>query len=151
MSDQRWKLSDGRVFCETCHASGVFPPHEATALYDEVKTVVAQSLGLSLNIPTGLALVDCDQLAEIILKQSNGSLTLEVERTMGVYARRGMRCDIYAQIGLPRPLFLQVTAHEYAHAWQGENCPLLRDTLVLEGSPNGLPSGRWNTMVTIPK
>ena len=30
-------------------------------------------------------------------------------------------------------LFLQVAAHEYAHAWQGENCPILRDKLVHEG------------------
>jgi aminopeptidase N len=30
-------------------------------------------------------------------------------------------------------LFLQVAAHEYAHAWQGENCPLLNNVLVHEG------------------
>ena len=56
-----------------------------------------------------------------------------MERTLGLYARRGMRRGIYIQTGLPRMLFLQVAAHEYAHAWQGENSPTLRDGLVHEG------------------
>jgi aminopeptidase N len=30
-------------------------------------------------------------------------------------------------------LFIQVAAHEYAHAWQGEKCPVLRDILIHEG------------------
>jgi aminopeptidase N len=30
-------------------------------------------------------------------------------------------------------LVIRVTAHEYAHAWQGENCPLLDDPLLREG------------------
>jgi aminopeptidase N len=37
------------------------------------------------------------------------------------------------QKGLPRRLFIQVASHEYAHAWQGENCPLLKDTNFREG------------------
>jgi hypothetical protein len=52
---------------------------------------------------------------------------------MGIYARRGMKRGIYVQTGLPRLLFLQVASHEFAHAWQGENCPLLRDARLHEG------------------
>jgi hypothetical protein len=44
-----------------------------------------------------------------------------------------MRRGIYIQTGLPRLLFLQIASHEYAHAWQGENCPMLSDPLVHEG------------------
>jgi hypothetical protein len=119
-----------------------------------MKTVAAQILGLKLNIPTGLALVDRNQLAEIIHQQQTAQTTpnrdnpgqlapeqpvslvinhLDPQRTLGLYARRGMRRGIYVQTGLPRLLFLQIAAHEFAHAWQGENCPLLRQPLAHEG------------------
>jgi hypothetical protein len=98
-----------------------------------MKSIVAQTLGLTLNIPTGLGLVDRNQLAEIIVKQSNGQQSLDPEKTLGVYARRGIRRGIYVQSGLPRTLLLQIIAHEYAHAWQGENTPLLREPIIHEG------------------
>ena len=28
---------------------------------------------------------------------------------------------------------IKVVAHEYAHAWQGENCPFLSDNQLIEG------------------
>ena len=96
-------------------------------------------LGLSLNVPTGLALVDRNQLAEVIRQQyerlpGDAHLNeLDPHTTLGLYARRGIRRSIYVQSGLPIILFLQVAAHEYAHPWQGENCPILRDLLVHEG------------------
>jgi hypothetical protein len=40
---------------------------------------------------------------------------------------------MYVVSGLPQILLIQTVAHEWAHAWQGENCPLLRDPLVREG------------------
>jgi hypothetical protein len=112
-----------------------------------MKALVARRLGLTLNIPTGLALVDSNQLGEVLRvgerpasKSSDPSITdkvpvlnFEPQKTLGVYARRGMRRGIYIQSGLPRMLFLQVAAHEYAHAWQGENCPVMKDALVHEG------------------
>jgi hypothetical protein len=136
LTDEQWQLSDGRVFCAYCQATIVFGPAEAMSLYEEMKAVVIEEFGLRLNIPTGLALVDRNQLGVVINQQRNqtgGDRDLDPKQTLGIYARRGMRRGIYIQTGLPRTLFLQVAAHEYAHAWQGENCPLLRDTLIHEG------------------
>jgi hypothetical protein len=137
LTDERWQLSDGRLSCAYCHTTAIYSPVEATRLYDELKTVVANNLGLSLNIPTGLALVDRNQLAAIIEKQHNGSSApgdiLDPQRTLGIYARRGMRRGIYIQTGLPRGLMIQISAHEFGHAWQGENTPLLRTLLFHEG------------------
>jgi len=134
-TDERWLLSDGRVSCAHCHATAVYTPAEAAALFEQVKAG-AQGLGLTLNVPTGLALVDRLQLAEIIRQQTpENSLedALDPEHTLGLYARRGIKRGIYVQSGLPRPLLYQIAAHEYAHAWQGENCPLLQNPLVREG------------------
>lgn len=135
LTDERWLLSDGRVSCGHCHATGIYTPAEATALFKQVQAA-AQELGLKLNIPTGVALVDRLQLAEIIRQQMPGAQPGEIldpEKTLGLYARRGIRRGIYVQSGLPRNLLFQIAAHEFAHAWQGENCPLLKDPLVREG------------------
>lgn len=161
LTDDQWRLSDGRVLCAHCHASAIYTVHDAVSLYEEMKAVVDSLLGFTLNVPTGLALVDRNQLAEVIHQQmqpmapsprsgrlvpgSSPSATppvndlpaindgLDPQRTLGIYTRRGMRRGIYVQTGLPRMLFLQVAAHEFAHAWQGENCPLLRTVLLHEG------------------
>jgi hypothetical protein len=148
LTNDHWQLSDGRLSCGYCHATAIYGPAEAKTLYEEMKRVVAQQIGLSLNIPTGLALVDRVQLEDIIRQQvesakptstPSGTLstvpeeTLDPQRTLGIYARRGIRRGIYVQTGLPRLLLMQVAAHEYTHAWQGENCPLLRNRLVREG------------------
>lgn len=145
LSNQQWQLSDGRRICASCYSTAIYAPTAATALYEEVQNLVDQMLGLRLNIPTGLALVDRNQLAEIIRRQEAASsrtlpgasqsprTPLDPLQTLGIYARRGLRRGIYLQTGLPRLLFLQVTAHELAHAWQGENCPLLEDPVRHEG------------------
>ncbi len=132
LGPKRWQLSDGRVSCEACHATAVYEPAQAQPLYEAVTTALQQNLGMSLNIPTGLSLVDRNQLIAIIQKQ-NASDIHDPEHTLGLYTRKGIRRGIYVQTGLPRLLFEQVAAHELAHAWQGENCPLMRDVLVREG------------------
>ncbi len=176
LTNEHWQLSDGRLVCAHCHTTAIYSPDNAVILYEEMKKLVADRHGLLLNVPTGLALVDRNQLREIIRQQRlasqpippaslpaearalppaiapagnqtlnpvqlpgesvcSGSLVHEADaqRILGLYARRGMRRGIYIQTGLPRMLFLQVAAHEYAHAWQGENCPMLREGLVHEG------------------
>jgi hypothetical protein len=55
------------------------------------------------------------------------------ERLIGLFVRKGARRMMYALSGLPQILLIQTIAHEWAHAWQGEHCPLLRDPLVSEG------------------
>ncbi len=140
LTEAQWRLSDGRVTCAYCHATAIYDPSEAAGLYAEMKAILDRLLGMSLNIPTGLALVDRNQLGEIILQQRESTQReseeenhLNPQQTLGLYARRGIRRGIYVQTGLPRMLYLQVAAHEYAHAWQGENCPLLKDLLAREG------------------
>jgi hypothetical protein len=132
LGSQRWQLSDGRTYCDKCYGTTINDPADANRLYKDVSALVEQMLGLKLNIPTGLALVDRNQLAEVIAAQDT-SLMEPAERTLGIYARRGIRRGIYVQTGLPQTLFLQVSAHEIGHAWQGENCPLLHEPIVREG------------------
>lgn len=129
---EQWILSDGRIACGDCHKTAIYEQPAAVQEYDSIKSYVASLLGLSLNIATPVVLVDRNQLAEIARQQKMAEAD-QIDMVLGVYARVGMRRGIYMQTGLPRTLFVQVAAHEYAHAWQGENCPMLRDSRVREG------------------
>lgn len=123
--------ADGRPLCAACRATAVVSAGEATRVYRAAESVIRDQLGLSLNVPTGLILVEPDELSTVL--RDMGEDPAGGGETLGVYTRRGRRRGIYAAVGLPRLLLLQVAAHELAHAWQMENAPLLRDPLLREG------------------
>jgi hypothetical protein len=86
---------------------------------------------MELSFRPRLALVDHARLAE--LARTAGQDGHDGGQVLGLFVRQGRRRLIYLQELLPRILLIQVTSHEYAHAWQGEQCPLLHDSVVREG------------------
>ncbi len=52
---------------------------------------------------------------------------------VGLFVHAGRLRAIYVEYGLPRIFFSEVLAHEYAHAWQAENAPLLAEPELREG------------------
>jgi len=131
VGDQHWTLHDGRVLCNNCHATAVFDPAVARQLYDETVTAVAAQLGLRLRVGVEFRLVDAPTLAQVRASGNDGAMN--DEKTLGLYQRQGRLRAIYLLYGLPKLLFRTVVAHEYAHAWQGEACPLLDDDDLREG------------------
>lgn len=125
-------LPDGRRICAHCHRTAIYDPVRAWALFERVVHVVTDQLGLGLNVGTDFTLVDHQHLQRLA---TEASLTTHDDpaRVIGLFARRGRTRVMYALSGLPQILFIQTVAHEWAHAWQGENCPLLHDPLVREG------------------
>ena len=140
LTKQIWHLSDDRSICDYCHSRAIFSPIDADDTYAEIKMIAVNELGIKLNIPTGLVLLERHELVEFIRSQIdqwqlNRSIIHELDpsRTLGLYARRGIRRAIYIQMGLPHVVFTQVAAHELGHAWQKENCPIITDEVVIEG------------------
>lgn len=140
LTDERWQLSDQRLICAYCQAGAIFSTQEAVDLFTEIKARLSSNPGIKLNIPTGLFLVGQDQLYEILRQHPAyskrgvmGAPEQGSPELLGIYLRHGMKRGIYILTGLPRRLFIQTAAHEYAHAWQGENCPTLSSELIQEG------------------
>lgn len=127
----RRPLADGRLTCADCEATAIHDPGEAQAIFRAAEDAIGRQLGLSLGVPTGLLLVGRDELLAVM--RELGQEPDGAADTLGAYTRRGRRRGIYVLSGLPRLLLLQVAAHEWAHAWQMENAPLLRDPLLREG------------------
>ena len=131
VGQQHWRLHDGRLLCQRCHSTAVYDPAQARRLFDEtVSTVVAQ-LGLALRVGVEFRLVDAPALAQVRAAAQDGHAPSE--KTLGLYQRQGRLRAIYVLYGLPMLAFRTVVAHEYAHAWQGETCPLLEDYGLREG------------------
>lgn len=131
VGDTHWTLHDGRRLCGSCHATAIFDPAVARALYDETVAAIVSQLGLALRVGVEFRLVDAPTMAQVRAGADDGHAP--DEKTLGLYQRQGRLRAIYLLYGLPKLLFRTVVAHEYAHAWQGETCPLLGDDALREG------------------
>jgi hypothetical protein len=125
-------LPDGRNICARCHQTAIYDQARAQELFERVADVITDRLGLGLNVGTDFTLVDHRHLQRLVT-ESAGDLPEDASKVVGLFARKGRQRVMYLLFGMPQIVLIQVTAHEWAHAWQGENCPLLRDSLVREG------------------
>ncbi|RRR72558.1 MAG: protein DA1 [Candidatus Viridilinea halotolerans] len=131
LGDQHWKLHDGRQQCGLCHATAIYEPQVARAIFDETVSALVAYLEMRLNVGVAFRLVDAPTLEGI--RAAGSSHPPRGFNTLGLYQRRGHIRAIYMLYGLPRLTFRTTVAHEYAHAWQGERCPLLSDHELREG------------------
>ena len=127
---QHWALHDNRVLCARCHPLAIYDPGEATALFTATVDTVEQQLGLKLRVGVAFRMADVPALARL---RALGDTPPGGEQVLGIYQRHGTLRVIYVLYGLPKLTFRTTVAHEYAHAWQGENCPLLEDEVLREG------------------
>lgn len=127
-----WRLHDGRLQCAVCHSTAVYDPAVAQRIYAETVAGVIAQLGLTLNVGVEFRLVDAPTLREL-RRQGDAPPPDEPRSTWGLYRRQGHLRVIYLLYGLPLLIFRTTVAHEYAHAWQGERCPLLEDDTLREG------------------
>ncbi|NJK80554.1 MAG: protein DA1 [Chloroflexaceae bacterium] len=132
LTTQSWRLHDGRSQCAHCHHTAIYDPAVAQQLYDETMQAVISHLGLSLKVGVEFRLADAPTL-QAVRRLSDDRPAEPGPPTLGLYQRQGHIRAIYILYGLPRLLFRITVAHEYAHAWQGEHCPLLQDHILREG------------------
>ncbi len=122
-----WNLHDGRQQCDTCHAVAIYDPAQAQQLFQQTASMLTEGLGLRLNVGVAFRLVDAPTMTRLRGPVQPGL------HTLGLYQRQNHIRVIYLLYGLPRLVFRITAAHEYAHAWQTEHCPLLRNEFLREG------------------
>jgi hypothetical protein len=127
-----WRLHDGRLQCATCHRAAVYDPALAATIYQETVASIATHLALTLNIGVEFRMVDVPTLQQVRAQDTTYN-PVPGEHTLGLYHRNGRLRVMYVLYGLPRLLFRTTVAHEYAHAWQSEHCPLLETPTLREG------------------
>ncbi|KAB8139971.1 protein DA1 [Chloroflexia bacterium SDU3-3] len=130
VGEAHWTLHDGRNLCARCHSMAVYAPDESQRLYDATVDAIVAQLGLVLRVGVSFRLVDVPTMAHV---RAQGGAPPSEAQVLGVYQRQGSLRVIYMLYGLPKLVFRTTVAHEYAHAWQGETCPLLEDEVLREG------------------
>ncbi len=133
MGDQAIQLPDQRRVCARCHRAAIYDQDRARRIFDQVVHIVTGTLGLGLNVGADFTLVDAQHLQRLAQETDISTALDDPAKLVGLFVRRGHRRVMYALSGLPPALLIQTIAHEWAHAWQGENCPLLSDPLTREG------------------
>ncbi len=119
-----WTRPDGRTLCDRCQSTAVSDPGHAHILFRRVCADAAKWLGMQLRRPCQLRLVSRRQLMSLLEKSSLHSLDADSRgRCFGLFIREGDHRSIFVEYGLPQIVLLEVMAHEYAHAWQSEQCP----------------------------
>ncbi|MEE8390129.1 MAG: zinc-binding protein [Anaerolineae bacterium] len=126
------RLPDGRRTCARCHQTAVYDPAHAQALFEHVTRVVTEQLGLGLNVGADFTLVDDQHLQRLAAEASLDPYDGQ-GKVVGLFIRKGRKRVMVILSGLPQILLIQTVAHEWSHAWQGENCPLLQNARVREG------------------
>lgn len=132
MGETYTHLPDGRRICARCSRTVILDAAQAHTHFERVVRVVTEQLGLSLNVGAEFALVDPHHLRRLA-EEARQETHSDPENVVGLFIRRGHKRVMYVLSGLPRAALIHTIAHEWAHAWQGENCPLLKDPLVREG------------------
>ncbi|MBN1179961.1 MAG: zinc-binding protein [Anaerolineae bacterium] len=132
MGERHAVLPDGRHVCVDCARTAIYDPLRAQVLFERVVGVAVEQLGLALNVGADFAMVDPQHLNRLAA-EGNAGAEGNPDRIVGLFVRKGRRRVMYVLSGLPQIAFVHTVAHEWAHAWQGENCPLLKDPLVREG------------------
>ena len=132
LDDSAQRLPDGRALCGACLQTAIIDASQAKALFDEAEGTIGATLGLRLRIGVRFVLTDRAGL-RVQIQKIKPQVALGLDHVLGVYVRDGRTRTIYIENGLPKILLIQVAAHEWAHAWQMENCPLVRDVLLVEG------------------
>jgi hypothetical protein len=104
-------LTGDHLICPACERTIVYDEPAARAQFDQVKAAIGRELGLSLNVPTPVYLVDRDQLAAVARRLDKIIEPLPLDRSLGVYLRQGRRRGIYVLLGLPQALLSRRVAH----------------------------------------
>ncbi len=150
MGERHVRLPDGRRTCTRCHRTAVYDPAQARALFERVTHIVVDQLELKLNVGADFTLVDRQHLRRL-MEESNLNVHGDAGQVVGLFVRKGRKRVMYLLSGLPQVLLIQTVAHEWAHAWQGENCPLLRAPLVREGFAEWVAYKTLQTMGAVKK
>jgi len=127
VGDRYWKFQDGRVICDRCDQRAVIDGNQVRRIMQEVEQSVVRLLGLKVEQPYTLHVEALNNESSLVIgaiKKTFSSNSPLNGSELGLYKRVNDKSDIYLLYGLPPEMLYETAAHEYAHAWQAENCPI---------------------------
>jgi len=127
-----WELTDGRRCCAACHSTAIYDPAEGARILQQVRDFATRELGLHNSAEPSFEFVSAAEMQEVCAALGNPP-PAECGRPLGSFVLLHGVSYIVIEYGLPAVVAHQAIAHEYAHSWQSEHCPLEQSFDLYEG------------------
>ncbi|MBZ0257164.1 hypothetical protein K8I31_13945, partial [bacterium] len=131
-----WKFDDGRSICNTCHERAVTDEETIRKIWLEVTQILQKQWGMDVSHPLTLNIKPLNSNSFASARQAKEGLSQSSPLTgseLGLYRYVGGKADVFLLYGIPIEMIYETAAHEYAHAWQTENCPPKQSIELKEG------------------
>lgn len=136
LGPKHWLFDDGRRICNACNNRAVYDIAQIRAIMKDVQKLCTENLGLPIKIPFELQVKDLNKQSSADAMKAkegkNGDSPL-FGKELGLFRLMNGKTEIFLLYGLPIEMLYDTAAHEYAHAWQAENCPADQSPELLEG------------------
>ncbi|MBN2328995.1 MAG: hypothetical protein JXR73_17780, partial [Candidatus Omnitrophica bacterium] len=136
LGKKHWLFDDGRRICDACNNRAVYDIKKIQMIMQQVQKLCETRLRLTINTPYELIVKDLNKHSSEQAKQAKEGKSSESPlygKELGLYRRMNGDSEIYLLYGLPIEMLYDTAAHEYAHAWQAENCVPHQSPELLEG------------------
>lgn len=127
---------DGRNICDDCGKRAVFDQTTIEDIVKDVRRTMEKHLGLQLKNPFQVIVQELSGISPPGAGTGHKPASAHVAlygKELGLYRFEDGRSEIYLLYGLPPDLLYETAAHECAHAWQLENCPVELSPELREG------------------
>jgi len=129
-------FDDGRRICNACNERSIYDIDTIRTIMKDVASLCRDRLGLTVSKPYELQVKalnnDSSTQAKRAKEGKNGESPL-FGKELGLYRLMNGKSEIFLLYGLPVEILYDTAAHEYAHAWQAENCVPNQSLEMLEG------------------
>jgi len=131
-----WKFDDGRAICNTCHERAVTDEETIRKIWREVTEHLQRRLGMNVTHPLTLNIKPLNANSFASARRAKEGLNQASPLSgseLGLYRYKAGKADVFLLYGIPIEMIYETAAHEYAHAWQTENCPPKQSIELKEG------------------
>ncbi len=131
-----WKFDDGRSICNACHDRAVVDEKQIEKIWQEVSLYLQKQYGMDVNHPMTLHIKPLNSNSFASARRAKSGLNQAsplMGSELGLYRFKGGKADVFLLYGLPIEMIYETAAHEYAHAWQTDNCPPNQSLELKEG------------------
>ncbi len=136
VGNEFWRFPDGRAICNECNEKAIIKTKDIRKIMEDAEKLVKKYIGIEAKHPYELHIEQLnkhssDEAHKAKLGKNSDSPLYGEE--LGLYRSKDGKSEIFLLYGLPAEILYETAAHEYAHAWQAENCHPQQSKELKEG------------------
>lgn len=136
LGKKHWLFDDGRRICDACNARSVYDLETIRQIMRDVEKICREKLDLNVQTSYDLQVKALNNDSSVQAQKAKDGENDESPlygKELGLFRKMNGKTEIFLLYGLPAELLYDTAAHEFAHAWQAENCIAGQSPEMLEG------------------